>query len=269
MAVDHDIHLILLEDTQVHMAQNGDRVSEEDVLKFGGDHRTAPPIGQGASGRLQEDIAVVLIHAHVGSVHDLHDLPIDSSGCRSDLPPEFLPFEGRPLEEEELSLLTTELGQGGFPHVDGNILHGPIPDLHTEVHGHLIEFLLILDFEVGDLSLGGGQKEFRHSSCMIRVGRGPCSHHPGEVPCGYGLRGGAAYASPFPLLLRCFPLLLLGGGDPAGSHGTNPTTASFRADGAGLHLLRPLKNNLASIGLCLLDQRKGSLINALGSLFRH
>jgi hypothetical protein len=57
----------------------------------------------------------------MGTVHQFHDLTVDAPGSNAQLPPKFLPFQGCPLDEEELSMLLPELGQTFFPHFDGNI----------------------------------------------------------------------------------------------------------------------------------------------------
>jgi hypothetical protein len=50
------------------------------VLQIGGQHGAAPAVGQGAAGALFHQVFVILIHAHVGAVHDFDDLAVDVSG---------------------------------------------------------------------------------------------------------------------------------------------------------------------------------------------
>ncbi len=50
MAVDDDVDMVFLQDAQVDLAGHRHRHAEEDVLQIGGDHGTAPTVGQGGSG---------------------------------------------------------------------------------------------------------------------------------------------------------------------------------------------------------------------------
>ncbi len=74
MAVDNDVDLVLLQTAHVHFRPDRGRRTEEDVRDLGGDHGPAPTIRKGGPAALVGDIFVVLVHAHVGSVHQLHDL---------------------------------------------------------------------------------------------------------------------------------------------------------------------------------------------------
>ena len=55
MPVDDDVYLILLEHAQVYFAGDRLRGTVKDVLDFGGDHGTAPTVGESrAAGVLEQ-----------------------------------------------------------------------------------------------------------------------------------------------------------------------------------------------------------------------
>jgi hypothetical protein len=43
-------------------------------------------------------------------MHQFHDLAVNAPRDNSQLPPEFLPLQGRPLDEVEFPVLPSELG---------------------------------------------------------------------------------------------------------------------------------------------------------------
>ena len=47
MSVNHDVHILLGQNAQIYLTPERGRGAEQDILKFCGDHRTAPSVSQG------------------------------------------------------------------------------------------------------------------------------------------------------------------------------------------------------------------------------
>ena len=108
MAVDDDVDVIFLQDAQVDLAGHRHRHAEQDVLQVGGDHGAAPAVGQGGAGALLDDVVVFLVHAHVGAVHQFHDLDVAAPGHHALGPPDLLAFLGGPFDVGEFAFLLAE-----------------------------------------------------------------------------------------------------------------------------------------------------------------
>ena len=111
MAVDDDVDVVFFQDPQVDLAGHRHRAAEEDVLEVRADHGAAPAVGQGGAGALLDEVVVVLVHAHVGAVHELHDLDVAAPGHDALFPPDLLALLGGPLDVDELAFLLAELRQ--------------------------------------------------------------------------------------------------------------------------------------------------------------
>jgi hypothetical protein len=77
MAVHDDVDVVLFHDAQVGLGLERVGCAEQDVLQVGGQHGTAPAVGQRSPGALFDEVFVVLVDAHVGAVHDLDDFTVD------------------------------------------------------------------------------------------------------------------------------------------------------------------------------------------------
>jgi hypothetical protein len=64
--------------------------AEKDVGHLGGDHGTAPAVGQGVAHALQQQAHPVVVHPHVGAVHHFRGLAVDAPGGDAQLFP-YLP----------------------------------------------------------------------------------------------------------------------------------------------------------------------------------
>jgi hypothetical protein len=80
VAVHDDVDVVFLHDAQVGLGLQRIGGAEEHVLQVGGQHGAAPAVGQGGAGALLHQVFVVLVHAHVGAVHDLDDFAVDIAG---------------------------------------------------------------------------------------------------------------------------------------------------------------------------------------------
>jgi hypothetical protein len=86
--VDDDVNVVLFEHPHVHFDRHRCRNAEENVRDLGGDHGAAPPVGQCRTAALFGDVDVVLVDAHVGAVHQLHDLAHGPAGNQPVLAPQ-------------------------------------------------------------------------------------------------------------------------------------------------------------------------------------
>ena len=75
VAVEDDVHLVLLQHPQVDLGGHGLGGAEEDVGDLGGDHGAAPAVGQGVAQGVQQQVHRVVVHPHVGAVQHLRRLP--------------------------------------------------------------------------------------------------------------------------------------------------------------------------------------------------
>lgn len=148
VAVDDDVHLVFLEHPHVHLGLQGLGRAKEDVADLGGHHGAAPAVGQGGAADLLDEVLVVLVHAHVGAVHQLHHLAHGPAGDDALVAPHLLGLGRRPLHKGYLAL---ELGVGGLQHVAQVI--GDVEDLaplggDAQLVGHFKELLGVLDLVV-------------------------------------------------------------------------------------------------------------------------
>ena len=107
-------------DSKVYLPANRRRIAEKYVLQLGGDHGPAPAIGQCGPGAVNEDISIVLIHAHCRSVHHLDNLPIDAARHDIQLPPYGLSRFGRKFDKGDFTFLLAEFFQGFLGYLKGN-----------------------------------------------------------------------------------------------------------------------------------------------------
>jgi hypothetical protein len=80
------------------------------------------PSPNGGPGALLHDVAVVLVHAHVGAVHDLHDLAVDAPGHHVQVLPQLITGFGGALGVVDLAVLLAPLAQGLFAHFLGYLV---------------------------------------------------------------------------------------------------------------------------------------------------
>ncbi len=73
------------------MLRTGDGVPKRMSDTMRGDARAAPAVGQGRAEGLQQDVAVVVVHAHVRAVQGLDDHAVDAQRRYGLVPPDALP----------------------------------------------------------------------------------------------------------------------------------------------------------------------------------
>jgi hypothetical protein len=72
--------------------------AEQDVLQIGGQHGPAPAVGQRGPDALLHQVFVILIHPHVGAVHDFDDFTVDVARQDTLLFPDFVARRRRSLQ---------------------------------------------------------------------------------------------------------------------------------------------------------------------------
>jgi len=87
VAVHYDVDLIGLQNAQVGLGEGRCGCAEEDILQLSGDHRAAPAVGYAGSQALQDEVDRIIVHTHMGAVHDLHYLPVYAPGIDAQLFP--------------------------------------------------------------------------------------------------------------------------------------------------------------------------------------
>ncbi|OPY00686.1 MAG: hypothetical protein A4E61_01902 [Syntrophorhabdus sp. PtaB.Bin184] len=145
MTVDHDIDVVLLQDTEIDGTKHRDRGAEHDVLELRGYHRTAPAISDRRTRGLLEDVPVVLIDTHVGPVHDLHYLAVYAARQDPEFPPDLLSAQWRLSRVKEFAALLAELVKCLFAEFYGYVLYVTFLYIDTEIEGDLEKLYLVLD----------------------------------------------------------------------------------------------------------------------------
>jgi len=180
------IDLIFPQYPKINNGTPGNRGSKHDIGELGGKHGRSPAIGQGASGPLQHDIMIFLIHTHVGSMHGLNNLTINAAWLHTQFFPDCLLFFRRPLDHGEQTVLLTELSQGLGPQFKGDLVLVPSLDGNAEDLSHGMELLHIFNL-VRRFTLGSGDKAAHHLPRMIRVSRSSSRDYTGKIPGSDGI----------------------------------------------------------------------------------
>ena len=122
VAVDDDVDLVVLQAAQVDLAHLGAGGAEQDVGDVGGPHRAAPAVGQRGADGGGEDVAGVLVVAHVRAVQDFDDLAVDAARGHALLLPDLLALGRRDREIAQLAALLAELADRLVGDVQGDLL---------------------------------------------------------------------------------------------------------------------------------------------------
>ena len=258
----HDhVHLILSQHSKIRPTDHRHRRPEENILKLRGDHRTAPSIGYRTARPLNHQVLVVHIHPHVGTMHNLHDLPVNPPRGHAHLLPDLLPPQRSPLHKMQFAVLPPELGQRRLPHVLRNLPHTSIRYLDPEIQRHLQQLLLILHPVPRRAPVHRLHERLRNRPPVIRMRGGPTRDHPNEIPRRNRLHRRPTH--PSPLRPLCFSLRLLRCRQP-----TRPHTTIFAATSRGPnrtrpHRIRPIKSRIHPIRRRLLQHLHRRSIHTL------
>jgi len=75
------------------------RGAEHRILEFSGNHTAAPAICQRAACALQQQVLIVLVYAHMSTVHGLDHFTVETAWSNTQFTPDFLPFSGALLRK--------------------------------------------------------------------------------------------------------------------------------------------------------------------------
>ena len=127
VAVDDDVDLLLFQAAEVDLTDLGAGGAEEDVGDVGRPHGAAPAVGQRGADRCQQDVAGVLVVAHVRAVEDFHDLAVDAARGHALFLPDRLALGRRGGEVAQLAALLAELADRLVRHVQGHLHDRCVP----------------------------------------------------------------------------------------------------------------------------------------------
>ena len=126
MAMNDDVDMVFFHDAEVGFGLQRVGCAEKNVLKIRGQHGTAPAIGKGCSGALFDQVFIILIHAHMGAVHDFHDFPVDISGEHTGFFPFFIQGRRRPFQIKQFTFGFAPFVQCFFGHFKGDFIDVPV-----------------------------------------------------------------------------------------------------------------------------------------------
>ena len=175
MPVNNNVDLIFFHDAQIGFGLQRKGRAEHDILQIGGHHRTAPTVGQRSSGALFNDVFVVLINAHMGAMHDLHNFTVDVARQHAQLLPAFIQRLGSALEIIQLAFRFAPFSYGFFGHFEGNFVQVTVDlfaihfdfDIHPKMGGDCDQFVGVFNFVVTGFFVGNCQKDFGNIAPMI------------------------------------------------------------------------------------------------------
>ena len=107
--------------------------------------------------------------ACVRAVQRLDHFAVHAAGGQPELAPDLLPFGRGPLHVDDVAALLAEGGQGGHPHVVGDLFNGPAFGGHVQVAGDAQELLGILDLVALRLAPGDRLQGEGQVTPMVRV----------------------------------------------------------------------------------------------------
>jgi hypothetical protein len=164
---------------------------------------------------MQQNISIVIVHAHGRPVHDLDDLAVYAPGHNVQLAPEILPGFRGTLGERQFALLLAELRKNLLREGLGDlsVALGIWPD--AKLGCDLSEFYGIFDL-VAALAFSSEEQRMGDIAPMVGVGGRSRCDHAREIPGHDGIGIGAADAALRPL--------------PKGVNATGPHITDAAAD---------------------------------------
>jgi hypothetical protein len=205
------------------------------------------PSARAAAGALFDQVFVILVHAHVGAVHDLDDFTVDVPGRRRLSSIFHRAVPGR-VWVEQLALGLAPLVEGHFSHFQGDFVDVPVFDFTVDLNGdgHVPgwgdgqQLVGVFDF-VASVSLRAAD---RKTSATQR----PWSEWAAAPPAIMRMKLRAAMVlavAPHRPFAGVFAFdAALGQGQAAGAHGAVFTADALDADGAGFHLGGPVEHRI-------------------------
>ena len=195
----------------------------------------------------------MLIYAHVGSMHQLHDFAHGAPGNNAQLPPGFQCF------------FRNTLGKGNFSF---NLRIGPL-EFFIQIHGDFICFTPfgfnadgrcnffklygVLDGILFDISFHDLSEKIEHAHSMIGMGRTSGSHHAAEISSHDGVNGGATNTD---FSIRIFGI------QAAGPHGAVLATCGISTNGTSFHVGSSVKGCFYPVSFCFVKHLYRGVTNA-------
>ena len=192
VAMDDDVGGLGAEHAKVGLAANGRGRAEDDVADQGGDPRTAPAIGQARAEGVHQDVAVVVVDAHVRAVEALDDHAVDAFRLDAEVLPDALALDRGELQGAELVLLAGVLAEQDVGEVEGDVLGRPAGLFDVVELGRAAEGLLVLDPVATPLPLPDLLEQQDQVAAMIGVGGGASGDFAEVVAGDDGIGVGAA-----------------------------------------------------------------------------
>ncbi|OPZ76802.1 MAG: hypothetical protein BWY79_01448 [Actinobacteria bacterium ADurb.Bin444] len=118
VAVHQDVDVVLFEHTHVDGTGHRLRDAEEDVGYLSGDHGAAPAVGERVARPVHNETVPAVVHTHVGAVHHLRGLAVNTAWCHTQLGPQLPAFRWRARSQLHFFLASAEVlhhGVGDFP----------------------------------------------------------------------------------------------------------------------------------------------------------
>ena len=151
MAVDHDVHHVLLHHAQIGGGVDGLGGAEEHVGELGAAHGPAPAVAQAGPQGLADEGLRQGGAAHMGHMQGLGDLPVNGPGLDARVVPELPGVLGSPGEEAAVAEGLAVLHEGRLRYLVGQIIDVLALGLNAPLAGNPLELLGVLDRVVAAL----------------------------------------------------------------------------------------------------------------------
>ena len=246
MAVNHNVHVVLLHNADVGGGVNGLGSAEQNVRQFGTGHGAAPAVGQAAAQSLADQSLRQGAVAHVGHVHSGGDFPVNGPGLDTGLMPQLLGVLGSTLQEALYTEGLAVLQQSHLGDLVGQIIDVLALGLHAPFLGDADQLVRILDLIVA--ALAGLVQGVHDLAAMVGVGGGATGGEA-QIVSAYDAVDVAAADAAGGL-----------GGDAAGAHGADAAAGARFAEAAvgGLVLCALLPGIRADLDAVFQQSGRGS-----------
>ena len=216
VAVDHDVHHVLLHDAQVGGGIHRLGGTEHDVGDLGAAHGAAPAVAQAAAQGLADQRLRERGAAHMGHMQGLGDLTVDGPGLNAGVVPELAGVLRSTAEEALGAEGLAVLHEGHLSHLVGQVVDVLTLSFHAPLMGDALELLRVLYGVIAALT--GLVEGVADLPAVVRVGSGATGGETQVVACHNAVDVTAADASG-----RL-------GGNTAGAHGADTAAGPFLAE---------------------------------------
>ena len=119
-----------------------------------------------------KQVLVVLINPHMGAVHRLDHLPVNTTGGNPQFPPQLLSLHRCLFQEKKLSLLSAELFDSDFANISSDFFIAAVADFNAD---------LLADLEMGsveDVEFKGANGDAVQMFVLYPPGFDPAKRYP-------------------------------------------------------------------------------------------